>query len=412
MKRVLLLLVLGLACDRRPAREAHEEHAHDEKPAESHAHDEGDDHHDAEEHHAHGEEPREGAQVVTLSADALRDLRISTARAEVRPGGEIATALGELRVSDDHHAVVGAPLPARILKLVARPGDKVTRGAALAVASSAELGRARAEVVTAQARVRAAEKVLAREEELVGQGLSPQRQVVEARAALDAARVNAEAATASLAALGLGTGIPSDGDVGRFVLSAPISGVVVERPAVLGQMAHPDEVLFRIADLDTLWLVANVFERDAVRVRKGTPVAITLPAWPGERITAKVDFVGAAVDGALRTAPVRVVVDNSRGLLKPGMSASVVFTVGGGDQHEVVTVPTSALQRVDDAWCVFLPRGRGSFERREVARGRDLGGEVEILQGLTPGEEVVVEGSFVIRAESRREHLGGEHHHH
>jgi cobalt-zinc-cadmium efflux system membrane fusion protein len=111
---------------------------------------------------------------------------------------------------------------------------------------------------------------------------------------------------------------------------------------------------------------------------------------------------------------VRVVLANEQGRLKPGMFATAWLSTGDRRQ-QVIAVPAAALQRLDDRWVVFLPRGaRGSgrFEVRPVERGRDLGGEVAVSSGLAAGERVVVEGAFVLRAEAEKGEGAGEHHHH
>jgi cobalt-zinc-cadmium efflux system membrane fusion protein len=108
--------------------------------------------------------------------------------------------------------------------------------------------------------------------------------------------------------------------------------------------------------------------------------------------------------------PVRLEVPNADGVLRPGMSATVSLPVGE-TSGQVVAVPMAAVQRVADKWCVFLPRGPGAFEARPVGRGRDLGGEVEILSGLAPGDEVVVDGAFLLKAEFDKARGEGGHDH-
>ena len=146
-------------------------------------------------------------------------------------------------------------------------------------------------------------------------------------------------------------------------------------------------------------------------MRTGSPAEITLAALPGQKLRGEVDWVGREVDAHSRTVPIRIVLPNAGGQLKPGMFATAWVTTGG-EGERVVAVPTAALQRMDDQWVVFLPRGEGRFEVRPVERGRDLGNEVAVLSGLKPGERVVVEGAFILRAEAEKNEGGAEHHHH
>ena len=109
--------------------------------------------------------------------------------------------------------------------------------------------------------------------------------------------------------------------------------------------------------------------------------------------------------------PIRILVANPDGRLRPGMSASARLPIGDSTAR-ILTVPSGALQRISDAWVVFIPKDAGHFEVREVGRGRDLEGQVEIVQGLKAGERVVVDGSFVLKAEAEKARgLGGDDRH-
>lgn len=390
---IWIALLLPLAgCGGGETREDAEEHAGEEPAGEEHA----------------GEEHAEEEGVLAVDAEVLRDLRITTFPAELRPGGEGVTALGELKVDETAYAEVGAPIAGRIVRLAASPGQPVRRGQALAELQSVELGQARAALTAAAARAELAEKTLERK-----RGLAEERIVSRGelqRAEADAAEAEAElrAAEASLEALGVGRS--GGGGLSGFALLSPISGTVLERKAVQGQAADPGQTLFRIGDLERLWLIVQAPERDVTRVRVGSPSEVTLAALPGQKLRGTVDWVGREVDAHSRTVPVRIVLPNGEGRLKPGMFATAWIGTGG-EGEKVVAVPATALQRMDDQWVVFLPRNAGRFEVRPVERGRDLGDEVAVLSGLKPGEPVVVEGAFVLRAEAEKKEGGGEHHH-
>jgi cobalt-zinc-cadmium efflux system membrane fusion protein len=157
--------------------------------------------------------------------------------------------------------------------------------------------------------------------------------------------------------------------------------------------------------------VAHAFERDAVRVSVGAPARVTLAAFPGQLFTGRVAYVGRQVETASRTIPVRVELANPQQLLRPGMSANAWLQVSSAGEN-VVTVPVAALQRVRDQWVVFVPKGPRTFEIRNVGRGRDLQNEVEVLTGLKPGQSVIVDGAFLLKAEAEKAEGGGEEHEH
>ncbi|HET9185193.1 MAG TPA: efflux RND transporter periplasmic adaptor subunit [Solirubrobacterales bacterium] len=346
--------------------------------------------------------------VLVVDPEVLRDLKLTTFPAELRPGGEGVTALGELKVDEQAYAEVGSPIPARVVRLLASPGQPVRRGQPLAELQSVELGQARAQRTAAQARAELARQTVERKRGLAAERIVSRGELQRAEADAAAAEADLRAAEAGVDALGVGRS--GAGSPSGFSLLAPLSGTVLERTAVQGQTADPSRSLFRIGDLSQLWLVVQAPERDVVRVRPGSPVEITLAALPGQKLQGRIDWVGGEVDAHSRTVPVRIVLPNTERRLKPGMFATAWIGTGGAGE-KVVAVPATSLQRMEDRWVVFLPSGEGRFEVRPVERGRDLGDEVAVLSGLKPGEPVVAEGAFVLRAEAAKNEGGGEHHH-
>ena len=342
----------------------------------------------------------------------LRDLRITTTTVESRVGGESTAILGELHPNENAYAEIGAPVASRIVKLNAAPGQSVGVGQILAVLQNSEVGRARSDAITAQSRLDLARLTLDRKRRLNAERIVPQREVQDAEASMETATAELRAAKATLRSLGL-SGDDSERltDDPSFPLRSPVSGTVIERDAVLGQLAEPDKPLFRVGNLNRLWLTVHAFERDAVRVRTGSSARIAFPALPGRSFSGTVTLVGRQVEADSRTVPVRIEIDNRDGSLRPGMSATAWLTVGQ-ETGKGLTVPAAALQRLQERWIVFIPHGTGEFEMREVGRGRDLGGEVEILSGLKPGETVVVDGGFLLKAQAERSLGEGEEHEH
>ena len=369
---------------------------------------------EAESEHHEEEAPAAGtraarpANILEIEETMMRDLRLTMTKVEQRPGGEGVSVVGELQADQGRYAEAGVPVTARVVRLLASPGQSVRAGQVLAEAQSVELGRARAGYDAAEARVTLARTALERKRALADR-IVPRREVQEAEAELAAAQAELRAAGASLQALGASA--TRGGDASRFPLVAPIAGTIIERNIALGQMIDPEHVAFRIGDLSSLWLIAHVFERDAVRVAIGAPARVTLAAYPGQAFTGRVTYVGRQVETESRTIPVRVELANPRQLLRPGMSASAWLQVSTAGQN-VVTVPVASLQRLRDQWVAFIPRSNRTFEIRPVGRGRDLQGEVEVLTGLKPGETVVVDGAFLLKAEAEKAEGGGDEHEH
>ncbi|HEX9669560.1 MAG TPA: efflux RND transporter periplasmic adaptor subunit [Thermoanaerobaculia bacterium] len=350
----------------------------------------------------------EDEDVLRIAPEMLRDLKLTTVRAEARPARQGVTALGELRVNENGYAAVATPIAARVAALHVEAGETVRPGQVLVELQSPELGRARAAYAAAAARAELAAKTLARKRGLAAERIVSLGELQQAESTAAEAQAELRAARAALAALGAsGAG---GGDPSRFALRSPIGGTVLERNARRGETADPAQPLFRVADLATLWLVVQAFERDAVRLTEGSEAEVTLAAVPGQKLRGKVVRVGREVGSESRTVPIRIDLANPGGL-RPGMSATAWLPLAE-TTGTVVAVPAAALQRIEEGWSVFVPRGAGTFEMRPVGRGRDLGGEVEILSGLQAGTAVVVDGAFLLKAEADKAHGGGEHHHH
>jgi membrane fusion protein, heavy metal efflux system len=349
------------------------------------------------------------AGVLTIEPEMLRDLRITTAQAELRRGGDFARLLGEIRVNENTYAEVSTPVVARIVSLRASPGDTVARGQPLATLQSPELGRARADFQSAQARLELSRKTLARKQDLAKENIVPLREVQEAEAAVTAAEAEIRASRAALVTLGA----PTDGASGaqsgsEFILRSPLAGTVIERRAAQGQMADPSGPLFRIANLGTVWLTVHAFERDAVRIRPGAAAQVSFAAMPNRSFAGRVSYIGSEVNAESRTVSVRIDIENRDRVLRPGMSATAAIPVGETDQP-LISVPAAALQRLENEWVVFIPKDTSTFEIRRVGRGRDLAGEVEVLSGLKSGEPVVVDGSFLLKSEADKARGEGGH---
>jgi cobalt-zinc-cadmium efflux system membrane fusion protein len=352
-------------------------------------------------------EQKRADNVVQVSEEMLRDLRITTSTVELHRGGEASSLLGELGVNLNAYAEVSAPLAARVVSLQAVEGQMVRAGEPLATLESGALAKARGELATAEARRDLAQRTLDRKRGLNAEKIVPTREVQEAENETIAFEAQVRAARASLQTLGAPDQANAGASPSTLVLRSPVTGVVLERTLALGQTADPSKPLFRIGDLSTLWLTVHAFERDAVRLTTGVSARITFAALPDRMFEGKVALIGQSVDANSRTVAVRIDLPNRDRLLRPGMSGTAWLPVG--DQGTLLAVPAAAVQRVRDRWCVFIPKDNRTFEIRPVGRGRDIAGEVEILSGVRAGEPIVVDGAFLLKAETERSAAEGEH---
>ena len=179
---------------------------------------------------------------------------------------------------------------------------------------------------------------------------------------------------------------------------SPASGVVVEKTAVEGMHVTPGQTLFRIADLSSVWLEANVYERDMAAIRIGQAATVTFEAYPEQRFTGRVTYIYPFVDEQTRTVKVRYQLPNPRGLLRPGMYATVVLTTPA---LSLLSVPADAVLDSGAEQVVFVALGDGYFEPRRVRTARRVDAMVEIIEGLKEGEEVATGATFFLDSESQ-----------
>jgi len=179
---------------------------------------------------------------------------------------------------------------------------------------------------------------------------------------------------------------------------SPTAGVVTQKPSVQGMRFMPGDVLYEIADLSSVWMLAEVSEQDLELVRAGQDAAVRIVAYPDKQFTGKVLFVYPTLEQATRTARVRIELANRERLLKPAMFGNV--ELASDHAGKALAIPDSAVLDSGTRQMVLVRRGEGLFEPRTVRLGMRADGYVEVTDGLQPGEEVVVRANFLIDAES------------
>ncbi|MCB9749784.1 MAG: efflux RND transporter periplasmic adaptor subunit [Myxococcales bacterium] len=270
-------------------------------------------------------------------------------------------------------------------------------------------GRARARGARgARARACVRGSAARRAGQLHSERISPKRTVEEARGEQSVANAELQAARTRLRAYGVEPDHVDDGHgPSRVAIASPLAGTVVKRAAHVGQWAEPTHNLVEVASLDALWLEAAVYERELRFVHPGQEVTVEVRAFPGEVFKGTVALVDAMLDPRTRSAGVRVELPNPGHRLKPGMFATA--RVEGTHAHaprRLLAIPWSAIQEVDGHQAVFARVGERAYELRRVHTGERAGDDVEILDGLAPGDEVAALGSFLLKGQLLRETLG------
>jgi cobalt-zinc-cadmium efflux system membrane fusion protein len=342
--------------------------------------------------------PPPGTVIRLAGAQALRGAGIQTVAAEARPVARTLEVVGRLDYDQNRLAQLSARGEALVVEVKVDVGDDVRKGQPLVVLTSAAVGGSRAQLSAAKARLDAARAALAREEQLAERGVSPRKDVEDARRELAAAQSEHDAAASSLAAAGA-----MGGSGGNYVLAAPFAGTVVERDAVAGRSAAPGQVLVQVADLSRMWANLDVPEAEALHVRPGQRATIELEGVRGARREGRITRVGASVDAASRTVRARVELPNADRSLKAGLFLRASIEIA--PEQDAVLVPRDALQRAEGRSLVFVRTGAGVFRPVAVEPGEPVGALVAV-RGISPGAEVVTTGAFLLKTELLKDSIG------
>jgi cobalt-zinc-cadmium efflux system membrane fusion protein len=369
------------------------------------------------------ESQSDAPQIVATGAfrptdDQWKGLNSTVVSVEAFPEEEQTE--GQIATADDVTVAVFPPFSGQVMDVLVQAGDLVRKGQALAIVKASELAQAQADLrasvaalAGARAQLTTAEANATRQQALLAVQGASVRDVQQATSDLATARATVTSSETAVAAVRsrlriLGyDGAQIDAlakDAGTdstalATITAPISGVVVQRQVGPGQYINSTAngattALFAISDVSKVWLVANVREEDAGRVHMGDLVQTRLIALPGRVFNAKVSYVAPAIDPATHRLPIRAVLPNPNGELKPGMFADFSIVSAAGKTSPAV--PASAVTYDGAQPRVWVVNPDRSLTLRQIKVGRSQNGQVQVLSGLTAGERVITAGALFI----------------
>jgi RND family efflux transporter MFP subunit len=345
--------------------------------------------------------------TITLSAEAAQNARIKIETVGEKAMGAEATGAP---VTGTVQAIIyrSTPLVSLVGGIVRRVnaelGQNVRQGQSLAVVFSDDLAKAQSEYLSTVAELDEHHKHHSRTMKLVEIGAASREELEQATTKLR----TAEAAVASQRQRLLLLGVPaqrinqlkSSAQVTSEVsLPAPVSGTIISRAVNPGEVIATDKELLRVSDLSSVWVIAQVYEKDLGKIRIGSGVNITSDAYPGRVFRGQVSFIDPVIDQTTRTAQVRVELANPGQLLKIGMYVNVAFATLGGSESTAPVVPRISVQNINNQQVVFVAKEPNVFAMRPVRLGLESNSFFPVLEGPTVGDQIVTEGSFLLRAE-------------
>ena len=333
---------------------------------------------------------------VRLDPSQLKQVRIEEL-STFAPADAIK-ATGTVEFNADRMARILPPVPGQVQDLAVNAGDSVRKSDVLFVLRSREVAAAIADHLASHKDLDLAEKTFAMTQDLFEHEAASRIALQQSENELAKSRAKVEQTEEVLQVLGLDAHTEEDAAhlQSRVPVRAPIGGTVIERTVTNGQFVGPENTpLLVIADLSTVWVEADVFERDLRHINAGQKADVTAAAYPNDHFNAQVARIGAVIDAQTRTAKVRFLVANPNARLKPGMYASMTLYLP--ESSSSLTLPAKAVFVENSRTFAYVQTGPLAFSRREIETAAGSSDRLRVVRGLEPGDRVVADGVLLLR---------------
>lgn len=327
--------------------------------------------------------------VVEIPIDKQQMIGVRTVSVSRKPLKISVRTVGRVEFDEKKIATVNARFEGWIEKLYADyVGKKVKKGEPLAEVYSPELYATQQEIINMM--------------KWTGKGTAVKDDAINAMLAKDAETMT-DAAMQRLKLWDISeqqiAAIIESGKPRRtLMITSPVDGTIVQKSAISGMRFMPGEKLFDIVDLSSVWIIAEVYENELPLIRVGDAAAIRLSSMPGKLLNARIEYIAPTLSAESRTAKVRLSLPNAGGMIKPQMFTNVEIEVDAGTR---LAVPEDAVIDTGERQLVYVDKGEGNFEPREVKLGLRADGYREVLKGLQSGENVARSATFLIDSEAQ-----------
>ncbi len=343
--------------------------------------------------------------IVELPAEMAKGITVmKVGDAEIR---DLLRIPGSIQVDEQRMARIGAPVTGRISDIDVVLGQHVKRGQVLATVNSTELAQNQLAYIKALQQISLQSKAVDRAKALLDADVIAPAELQKRESELSGAKADLIAARNQLMVLGMSQAnidkLSRSTQMDTFSnINARIAGTVISRKINLGQVVQPADELFVVADLSTVWAVAEVPEHQIDLIEKGQEVDIEIPAIYEKPIKGKLIFVGDVVNPETRTVTVRSEILNNKQEIKPDMLVSMLVL---SKPTKKLSVPAQAIVRENDKNYVFVQIAPNKYRLREVTTDEEYQGNVAVINGLSAGETIIVEGAFHVNNERKRKEL-------
>lgn len=360
-----------------------------------------------------GTSAEENHNILILPREKQKEANIEVEKASFQYLPVPFSSTAVIEVNPDKISKISSKISGKVVKILVSQGEKVYIGQVLAYYDSPEIWQYHSEYIRSKSKVELARKNLKREESLYEKKISPEKDLIKARAELEEAEAELKSIVEKTRILNidLSTFNENRRTENLIPIVSPISGVIIEKNITLGETVNPEKILFTIADLSALRVAIDIPEKDISKIKLGMPAKISVVSYPETFFNGKVSLISDMIDEHTRTAKAVVILNNSRGLLKPGMFCMITIdSLNIKEDKKNIVVPEDAVVIDGDERYVFVKIDDEKFEKRNIKAGIISGKMIEIIDGLKDGEIVVTKGTFILKSELKKEELSEGHH--
>jgi cobalt-zinc-cadmium efflux system membrane fusion protein len=353
--------------------------------------------------------------AVTVSMRSINETGIKTEIVSLKPVTGFLKIPAKVFTNQDNEAMIGSLVQGRTHKVLVNVGDYVKAGQILMYVEGLEIGEIKANFLKAKANLDFTKADLERHKNLSEQNIGSKQSYYEAKAEYDKALAEFNAEDKKIHSIGLddedilnNNGNNEIHTAGTLPIKSPINGIVVERNVVIGQMVDATTTAFKVININSVWIDAQVYEKDINKLQNQSVASFTSLSYPGEKFEGKVIYIGQTVNEQTHTITIRCEVLNKGNKLKPQMFGELNIPVG--NNSKAIIIPAESIYKEANSSFVFVQQNDSTFENRFVETGISIDDMIEIKEGLKEGEKIVSKGVFYLKSELKKDEIAEDEH--
>lgn len=351
-------------------------------------------------------------EIVKLSQASIKEIGLETIIITKKSFTKYSVIPARVLTNQDKEALVGSLVQGRVCKVFVKAGDYVKAGQELMSVEGLEIGEIKSGFISAKANLEYQRANYERQKKLLEENVGAQKNLLETQNEYEKARAGYNAEKNRINAIGLSETEVIDGKSAQsdahgsvtLPVKSPISGIVIERNVVIGQLIEATTTAFKIINLSSVWVDGQIYEKDAGSISNKIKADFFASSFPNDRFSGKVSYVGQVVDEKTRTITIRAEFNNPSGKLKPQMFGELRIPIE--NNSTALLVPAEALIKIDKADYIFIQRNDTVFEKIPVTVCCAHNEMVEITDGLKDGDKIVAKGAFYLKSELMKASLG------